>query len=97
MITIFSLFLFNNQYIFNNNLDLLGLGIVILLELLIFFPKLVSACKSGEEESDPIVNPEIDRRGSPRKSMVDVELAGEMSYDNLRGSDASPRRNNKRR
>jgi hypothetical protein len=70
------------------------LGIVILLELLLFFPKLVNACRTDEDQSDPEVNPEMDRKQSPRKS-IDV---GEPSYDNLRGSDSpSPRKNNKRR
>ena len=31
LITIFSLFIFNKQYIADNNIDLLGLGLVILL------------------------------------------------------------------
>lgn len=57
---VFSCFIFNSQYIYNNNLDLLGLAIVILLELILFFPKLVSYCKSDEEQSDPEINPEKD-------------------------------------
>lgn len=53
LITIFSLFLFNNQYIFNYNLDLFGLAIVTFFELIIFFPRLCNACKSDEDQSDP--------------------------------------------
>jgi hypothetical protein len=58
LITIFSLFIFNNSYIADNNLDLLGLALVILLELLIFIPKLMATCKNAEEEKDPSVFPE---------------------------------------
>jgi hypothetical protein len=94
LITVYSLFLFNNQYIFTYNIDLFGLAIVIFFELIIFFPRLANACKNDEEQSDPEVNPEVDRKGSPRKS---IEV-GEPSYDNLRGSESpSPRRNNKGR
>lgn len=95
MIAVFSLFLFNSQYVYTYNIDLFGLAIVILFEILVFFPKLAAVCKSGQDEEDPIVNPEIEieRRGSPRKA----DFMGEPSYDNLRGSDASPRRNQNRR
>lgn len=65
LITVFSLFIFNTSYIYDNNIDLFGLGIVILLELLIFLPKLVAACKSGEDESDPSINPEGKLERSP--------------------------------
>lgn len=64
---VFSCFIFNSQYIYNNNLDLLGLAIVILLDLLLFIPKLVSHCKSDEDQSDPEINPEKDSPRSPKK------------------------------
>lgn len=53
LITIFSLFMFNSKYIFDYNLDLIGLALVIFFELIMFVPKLISYCKSDEDQSDP--------------------------------------------
>ena len=98
LLVVFSCFLFNPQYIYNNNLDLLGLAIVILLDLLLFIPKLVSHCKNDEEQSDPEVNPEKESPRSPRKRpSYEPELMPENSYDNLRNDSPSPRRANRGR
>jgi hypothetical protein len=96
LITVFSLFLFGNQYIYNYNLDLIGIAIAIVLDVIIFIPKLISYCKSDEDEVDPEVNPEKEMRSSPRKrgNSIEPNLAAENSYDNLRNESPSPRRNN---
>ncbi len=47
LITVFSLFIFKVEYVFDNNVDLIGLALVIFLELLIFFPKLIQHCKGN--------------------------------------------------
>jgi len=46
MITLFSLFIFNPDYILQYDLDLIGLAIVIVLDILLFLPKLVSYCRN---------------------------------------------------
>lgn len=68
LITVYSLFIFQSSYIKDYNLDLLGLALVILLEILLFIPKLVHYCKNGEEEEDPQVNPEGDRSPQLKKN-----------------------------
>lgn len=94
LITIFALFIFNTGYIKDYSLDILGLALVLLLEILLFIPKLVSHCKNGEEEEDPQVNPEGDRSPQLKKNnSFNNNLAPEPSRDNLKdSSDNSPRR-----
>lgn len=98
LLVVFSCFIFNSQYIYTNNLDLLGLAIVILLDLLLFIPKLVSHCRSDEDQSDPEVNPEKESPRSPRKKPTyEPDLLPENSFDNLRNDSPSPRRANRGR
>jgi hypothetical protein len=59
IITLYSLFIFYPSYIQLYDLDCLGLALVILLDLILFFPKLYSYCKGDGEETDPEINPEI--------------------------------------
>lgn len=89
LITLFSLFIFNPQYIFNNNLDLFGMALAILIDLLLFIPKLVSTCKSAEEEEDPAINPE-GKTPTKRDNIFPENISPEYSRSNLKES-PSPR------
>jgi len=57
MLTLFSLFIFKSDYILQYDLDLIGLAIVIVLDILLFIPKLVSYCRSHGEDADGSVAP----------------------------------------
>lgn len=70
LITVFSLFLFNVSYITTNNLDLLGLLLVIFLEIIMFIPKLVSYCRSGDDHDDSQVNPEGDKKTPVKRNDI---------------------------
>lgn len=83
LITLFSLFIFNTQYLFDNNLDLFGLAIVILADLLLFIPKLVSTCKSAEDEEDPAINPEA-KTPAKRDNAFQDSITPEYSRGNLK-------------
>jgi hypothetical protein len=98
LITVYSLFIFGSHYIYDNNLDLIGLALVIFLELMLFIPKLISYCKNEEEDNGQIKpereqkTPEQEKRVINRESSL-AELVPEpsrVSLNNSRSNNASP-------
>lgn len=91
LITLFSIFLFKPSYVSTYSLDLFGLAIVILLEILLFLPKLVSRCKAKSEDEDGSVAPEKNEDDRPIKPARGNSY-GQSSFEELNSSVTSPRR-----
>jgi hypothetical protein len=95
LITVFSLIIFKPQYLADNNIDLLGLALTILIDLLLFIPKLVSTCKSEEDEEDPAINPE--GKTPAKRNTLPENISPELSRSNLNESPGQSSRPKPRR
>ena len=50
IIALYSVFTFKDQYLTDYDIDIIGLAIVFVLEVILFFPKLNRYCKTNGED-----------------------------------------------